>query len=897
LIDAVPGAAVVLDGDGRVVSFNRAAERVLGSDRGEIVGASLATLLGSEALGAALADVGERFPGVDLPSVVIEGMEISVCDRGGAWVTVEVAVSAISGVAGPGFVVFLDDVSGLRLAARGLQRFEAIVGSSGDAIMSVSLEGTIESWNAAAERLYGYSEAEMIGSSVGRLPAGGGLEDFAREAERLAQCQLVSVETRARHQDGSSFDVAVTLSPLRDEACEIVGVVAVVRDVTERNRAAERLEEANCRFVRAFEAASTGMALVAPDGRFLDVNPALCQLLDRDRDALLACTFAKITHPDDIDDSVQQLRRALAGEIDTYRQTKRYLLPSGGIVWGLMTFTITRDASGAVQHFITQIEDITGRVTAEGELDRCAAHIQAFSQRDPVTGLLNHRAFVDALDAQLSAIDVSGAPLTVLLVTLEDASTFSAIADGLVRAIRRDDLIARIGDGELAIMLPNLDQHSAGPVIQRFTDTLADRAGVRYCHVTARCAQSATALLQTSRDRLLRQAPRPSGPSSSMIAGLLELARRQLGMPVAILARIDAEDLVFESITGHHEGLTVKDGDTKALDQAICQRTLDGRIGATVSDLAAEPETRGLEIRQELDARAYSGVPVVLGSGELYGTLCVIDSGPRAGLGAAQVQLLTFIAKLAAEMIDQQAAQDAVRRVEAGDNGVRTLLTALEARDFYTGEHSKQVVAMAAAVARRLGLTAHGIHDVEQVALLHDIGKVGIPDAILQKQGPLSSTEWELMRQHPIVGGQILAGTPGLAHLAPAMRAEHERWDGTGYPDGLCGQLIPIASRITLACDALHAMTSDRPYRPKMTLQRAGDEIAAHAGSQFDPDVTQALLAELATTPEPLANLAAAAPGCPDDEHGPTPEASADWPSRDPKYQRLQTPRQAHAPP
>jgi len=161
------------------------------------------------------------------------------------------------------------------------------------------------------------------------------------------------------------------------------------------------------------------------------------------------------------------------------------------------------------------------------------------------------------------------------------------------------------------------------------------------------------------------------------------------------------------------------------------------------------------------------------------------------------------------------------------------------------------VVARASAVARRLGLAERTFHDVEQVALLHDIGKVGIPDAILQKQGPLDTAEWELMRQHPVVGERIIAGTPGLAHLAPAMRAEHEQWDGGGYLDGLRGTQIPISSRITLVCDAVHAMTSDRPYRPKLSLQRARDEIAANGGSKFDPDVTRALLAELAVTPEP----------------------------------------------
>jgi len=178
------------------------------------------------------------------------------------------------------------------------------------------------------------------------------------------------------------------------------------------------------------------------------------------------------------------------------------------------------------------------------------------------------------------------------------------------------------------------------------------------------------------------------------------------------------------------------------------------------------------------------------------------------------------------------------------------LLVALAARDFYTGEHSKQVVQLASAVAGRLGLDQDATRDIEQVALLHDIGKVGIPDTILQKQGPLDEQEWQLMRQHPVVGEHIIAGIPDLSHLAPAMRAEHEHWDGSGYPDGLTGEQIPLASRITLACDALNAMTSDRPYRPAMTLKGARQELRSCAGTQFDPQTIKALLAEIATTPD-----------------------------------------------
>ena len=175
-------------------------------------------------------------------------------------------------------------------------------------------------------------------------------------------------------------------------------------------------------------------------------------------------------------------------------------------------------------------------------------------------------------------------------------------------------------------------------------------------------------------------------------------------------------------------------------------------------------------------------------------------------------------------------------------SSLRALLAAVNARDSYTAMHSREVVTLARGVARRLGLDEAKTSEVEHIALLHDLGKIAIPDAILRKPGPLTSHEQTLMRQHPVVGAQILASMPELAHLAPAARAEHERWDGGGYPDGLAGEDIPIASRITLVCDAYHAMTSNRPYRRAMSSAAAREEIRREAGAQFCPYAAAALL-------------------------------------------------------
>ena len=192
---------------------------------------------------------------------------------------------------------------------------------------------------------------------------------------------------------------------------------------------------------------------------------------------------------------------------------------------------------------------------------------------------------------------------------------------------------------------------------------------------------------------------------------------------------------------------------------------------------------------------------------------------------------------------------------EASDGEARDAVTglaeALLERDRYTGEHSESVVALATRVARGLGLDEAEVERVRSAALLHDIGKVATPDQILNKQGALDDDEWVVMREHPVVGERILRSIPGLGSVARIVRHEHERYDGGGYPDGLAGDEIPIGSRIILACDAYHAMTSDRPYRAAMSHEEAIKEIAAGAGTQFDPDVTGMLIGSLYMSPRP----------------------------------------------
>jgi len=176
----------------------------------------------------------------------------------------------------------------------------------------------------------------------------------------------------------------------------------------------------------------------------------------------------------------------------------------------------------------------------------------------------------------------------------------------------------------------------------------------------------------------------------------------------------------------------------------------------------------------------------------------------------------------------------------------------ITARDAATGAHSHRVRIYALALARAHGMTAAELRDLEHGVILHDIGKIGIPDSILLKPGPLSAEEWAVMRTHPAVGRHLVENIPFLAGAVPIVYHHHERWDGNGYPERLRGTDIPLGARIFAVADALDAMTFDRPYSRAVSLDVAREEIARCAGTHFDPTTVATFMAIAPSTLEEL---------------------------------------------
>src|SRR5215213_7859370 len=176
------------------------------------------------------------------------------------------------------------------------------------------------------------------------------------------------------------------------------------------------------------------------------------------------------------------------------------------------------------------------------------------------------------------------------------------------------------------------------------------------------------------------------------------------------------------------------------------------------------------------------------------------------------------------------------------DDAVLALVRAVEAKDPITGGHLHRMAAYALLVGRRLGLSDSALEVVCCGALLHDVGKIGIADALLQKPGRLTDDEYRQMQQHPLMGEQMIASLPIAALIAPIVRGHHERWDGRGYPDALAGEAIHPGARIVAVIDSFDAMMAQRPYNMPMTIDAAMMCLHAGAGSQWDADVVDALI-------------------------------------------------------
>lgn len=317
----------------------------------------------------------------------------------------------------------------------------------------------------------------------------------------------------------------------------------------------------------------------------------------------------------------------------------------------------------------------------------------------------------------------------------------------------------------------------------------------------------------------------------------IEAATRLSGAEAGSLILIDpsTKELYFEVALGE-KGNKLKEIRLKP-GQGIAGWVAEHGTPVISNDVRSDPRFfKGADEKSEFTTRNLLCVPVRTKEKTL-GVLQVINK-KESEFTEEDLEILSALANQVAVAIENANLYKELK--ETFYETAQALAETIEKRDPYTGGHTKRVMNYSLAIGRMMGLDRGSLETLKLSAILHDIGKIGVRDSVLLKEGKLSPEEIEAMNLHPKHGSEILGHVRQLKDVIPGMRGHHEKWDGTGYPDGLKGEEIPLIARIIAVADTFDAMTTDRPYRRALSPEEAFSELRKFAGKQFDPQVVEA---------------------------------------------------------
>ncbi len=340
---------------------------------------------------------------------------------------------------------------------------------------------------------------------------------------------------------------------------------------------------------------------------------------------------------------------------------------------------------------------------------------------------------------------------------------------------------------------------------------------------------------------------------SKMLAGAGDLEGLFEGVIDAILSALNADRaaLLLRDPGGHEGDVRVVSARSRAREQpleaisvsrTVVRDVLDHGVSSLSRDATADDRYRAGESIIEQGIRSVMCAPVASDE-RILGVLYADSRRLTGAFSESDLELLALIGNQAGVAIHR--ARLIAQLEKFFYDTIRAIVATLDAKDGYTHRHSERVAAFATRLALELGLGREELEAVKLAALLHDVGKIGLPEAILTKRGPLTEAEFAEVRKHPIHGVDILRHikSPRFQAILPAVRHHHERWDGSGYPDGLVGAKIPFLGRLLAVADVLDALSSDRHYRDRLGFEEAVGVIRRHAGRHFDPDIAEAALA------------------------------------------------------
>ncbi len=608
-------------------------------------------------------------------------------------------------------------------------RFRAMVQHATDLIAILDSDGVIQYQSPSAERVLGFTPAQLEGKSVlefihpdDALNVQGVMATALRHPG-----QKISGELRVRRHDGSWATIEATGASFL-ELPEIRGIVVNSRDVTQRRRAEEDLRQTELEFTRLVNSANDMIVVYDPlTSQIKFSNTKFCQVTGYTPDELSQLQLRSLIHPDDHPSTDARTAQRLRGAPLPWEMECRFVSKTGQVIPTAYSVTLV-ETEGRLSGAQLTARDITERKQSEREIH-------------------------DQLDrlAALHAIDVA--------------------------------------------ITGSLD-------VQRTVEIALD-------HILTQPDVDAVAVLKFD----------PANEALTIVASK--------GLPESAITRTPFP--AFEGLAG-----------SAVLDQRLI----------SVSDLSRQGRYFGrAQHFAEAQFVGYHGVPLIA-HGQVQGILEILQRAPVAPTPAWFEFVQTLGDRLAVAMNHAALFSGLQRSNQDLSDAHEALLEgwarALELRDDDTQGHSQRVTSMALELAQSFTIVGEDLIQFRRGALLHDIGKIGIPDRILLKPGPLTDTEWAVMRRHPVYAYELLRSIPFLRMALDIPHFHHEKWDGSGYPQGLSGDAIPLAARIFAVVDVWDALTSNRPYRSAWSHERAEAYLREQSGHHFDPRVVSTFLSLVA---------------------------------------------------
>ena len=745
----------------------------------------------------------------------------------------------------------IEDITEHKLADAALRksedRFRAWIENSSDLVTVVGADGTIQYASPSYGYQLGYKPEDLTGVKVFDLIHSDDrehiMEIFGENIQKPDSA--ANAEFRVRHHDGSWQVFDGVGKTYLDEHGQVVGLISS-RNITERNRAEEALRASESKFRSYNEYAPLGVFVVDQYGRYIEVNAAANQMLGYTEFELLQLSISDVLAPQSLEAGLQQFQTVVqdgsaSGEFLFRRK-------DGTQFWAtVLAVRLSED------RFMSYCEDITKRMQADKELRGTRRFLQSVQ---------------DALSAHLAILDDEGTIVQVnstwrdfgiqnglkhsdhcigmnYLDVCDSAQGVHAEEASLVANAIRE--LLKGGNDEIRVEYPC---HAPGQqrwFIARITSfENNDRMWIAVAHMDITERKLAEAKIQRQLEHLtaLSAIDRVIAANFDLKLSLSEIlahVTKELGVDAAdiLVLNPDSNMLEYGSARGFRTR-AVRKAEVR-LGESYAGRVALERQLIQIPDMGNEPENPLLTMHLAgEDFVCYYGVPLIT-KGQVKGVLEVFNRTALAPDGE-WFDFLETLAGQAAIALENATLFESLQNsnVElslAYDATIEGWSRALDMRDKETEGHTQRVTTMTVKLARAFGFSKSELVQVRWGALLHDIGKMGVPDGILLKPGPLTEEEWVVMKGHPTFANEMLSPIRYLRLALDIPNSHHEKWDGSGYPHGLKGTQIPMVARIFAVVDVWDALTSDRPYRPAWTEEKVREHILALSGTHFDPQV------------------------------------------------------------